>query len=178
MPYPRKLCICEASLQTVTQVSPRSVVVQDLPHEVITSSWALPLWVLFRAPLCTWKTCLLDIQVIHCRKFYHKHESRVLTESITGRGANPYCMNCIVLAVNLQSWAVCLDHNFFQRKTATSTYTDLNCNCQFSTWGVFFFPFLIQWELCLYWAGLDHLYMSRLWKNIISVPNELNMSPS
>lgn len=56
-----------------------------------------------------------------------------------------------------------------------SCYTDLNCNCKFS---ICFFLFLIQWELCLYCAGLDHLYMSRLRKNIISVPNDLNMSPS
>jgi len=122
MPHPRKLCICEASLRTVTQVSPGSVVVQDLPHEVIMSFWALPLWALFRAQLCTWKTCLLDKKAIHCRKLYHKHESLVLTESLTRRGANPHYMNCTILAVNLQRWAACLDHKFFPRKTATSTY--------------------------------------------------------
>lgn len=133
-------CVCEASLRTVTQVSSGSVVVQDPPHEVIMSFCALPRWVLSCAPLCTWKTCLLDTQGMHCRKWYHRHGSLALTVQRNWKRSQPLLQKsystCCESWVEQHVWTTTFSTGKLQHLRVSDLHwscsTDRNWNCKFS----------------------------------------------
>lgn len=117
---------------------PGSVVV---PRGVIRRSWALPLWVLLHAPLCTWRTCLLDMQIIHCRTVSQTWPWCLQRASVEGK------LRFTAGIVQFLLWLLRIEHHvwtttFSQRKTSISAYfqshwsccSDLNCNPKFSTW--------------------------------------------
>lgn len=102
--------------------------------------------------------------------------------SVTGRGANPYCRNRTALAVNLELSSMFGPQPF--PRGNCNTYVFQTCTdhalltvTEIASFQPVFFLLNSVGALTVP-CRTDHLFVSRLWKNLISVPSELYMSPS